>query len=133
MFKPSVDRADKRCWSFPTPLESNRTELKGIPMTALLDYPAQKAQRNTFDRRVAAEIRDRLCGCPYGFVFNKITWRFHDGRLTLFGQVPSFYLKQMLQEQLRGLDHVEQIVNQVDVVNSCGLSSVRKKESPRVA
>ena len=40
---------------------------------------------------------------------------------------PSFYLKQVLQTLLRNLDGVKQIDNQVDVVTSTGLSSVRAK------
>ena len=68
-------------------------------------------------------VRRRLEACPYSFVFDKISWRFQDGALTLRGCVPSFYLKQVLQELLRGIEHIERIENDVAVVSSTGLSS----------
>ena len=76
---------------------------------------------------VDACVQQRLDCCVYRFVFNKVTWHFETGFLTLSGCVPSFYLKQMLQELLRGIEHVERLQNDVDVVYSTGLSS----ESPK--
>lgn len=70
-------------------------------------------------------IEDRLAGCSYSYYFNRIDWQFEDGVLTLSGQVPSFYLKQVLQTVLRRVENVERLVNDVDVVSSNGLSSVR--------
>jgi hypothetical protein len=49
------------------------------------------------------------------------------GVLRLEGTVGSSYLKQVLQTFFKDLEGVEQIDNQVDVVNSQGLSSVRPK------
>ena len=49
-----------------------------------------------------------------------------DEVLTVRGRVPTFYLKQMLQTMLMNLRGVSRIDNQVDVVSSHGLSSVRK-------
>jgi hypothetical protein len=51
-----------------------------------------------------------------------------EGRLVLTGQLPSFYLKQLLQEALRGLE--APIDNQIDVVCSDGVSSTRVRETP---
>jgi hypothetical protein len=65
--------------------------------------------------------------CPYAFCFDQITFNCSKGVLTLRGRLPSFYLKQMLQTLLRNLDGVTRIDNQVDVVSSIGLSSVRPK------
>ena len=53
----------------------------------------------------------------------EITIEFKAGVLLLSGQLPSFYLKQMLQECLRKLDGVTAIDNRVDVVCCDGLSS----------
>jgi hypothetical protein len=47
-----------------------------------------------------------------------------DGALMVRGAVPSFYLKQVLQTVLMGLEGVALINNQVNVVSSEGLSSV---------
>ncbi|RCS54156.1 BON domain-containing protein [Bremerella cremea] len=74
-------------------------------------------------------FRRRLENCRYGFMFRKVTAEFALGNLILSGCVPSFYLKQNLQELLRGIPHVERVVNEVDVVNSSGLSSVRSRKS----
>jgi hypothetical protein len=46
-----------------------------------------------------------------------------DDRLVLTGRVASFYLKQVLQTLIRGIESVERIDNRVDVVSSTGLSS----------
>ena len=51
-----------------------------------------------------------------------------NGYLILKGQLPSFYLKQLAQEALRGL-HI-QVVNRIDVVSCRGLSSVPTNTIP---
>ena len=63
--------------------------------------------------------------CSYAFSFRDVTFHYSNGVLTMRGRLPSFYLKQVLQTLLRDLDGVNQIDNQVDVVTSTGLSSVR--------
>jgi hypothetical protein len=80
----------------------------------------------TADRHVHEAVGRKIDECPYGSIFKKVSWRYAEGQLTLFGYVPSFYLKQVLQELMRDIDQVEQIVNHVDVINASGLSS----ESP---
>jgi hypothetical protein len=45
----------------------------------------------------------------------------HD-TLTITGRLPSFYLKQLLQETLRRVDGVDRIDNRVDVI-CCGAAS----------
>lgn len=77
--------------------------------------------------RVHALVKQLLSDCSYAYYFNKVTWRYDRGTLTLEGCVPTFYLKQILQTMLRDLEHVQQIANQVDVVSSTGLSSARAK------
>lgn len=74
---------------------------------------------------VEACIRQRLKKCPYSFSYNRVSWRFEQGKLLLTGIVPSFYIKQMLQTLLRDIRHVEQLENHVDVVSATGLSSDR--------
>ena len=81
------------------------------------------------DREVIVEqcVRERLTNCPYRFYFNRITWSFDKGGLTLNGCVPTFYMKQMLQTLLRDIKHVRRIFNEVDVASANGLSSERPK------
>jgi hypothetical protein len=53
-----------------------------------------------------------------------LTFELRDDVLMIHGQVPSFYLKQLLQTVLRDIQCVQRIENYVDVVSSNGLSSV---------
>jgi hypothetical protein len=56
-----------------------------------------------------------------------VTWSYDNGRLTLRGSLPSFYLKQVLQELLRSLRDVRQIINDVGVVSVNGRGRIRLK------
>ena len=50
----------------------------------------------------------------------------HRGKtLFLSGRVPTFYLKQLVQEAVRYLPGVQHVRNEIDVVNPAGVSSVR--------
>lgn len=50
----------------------------------------------------------------------------HRGRtLFLSGRLPTFYLKQLVQEAVRNLPGVGRVRNEIDVVNPNGVSSVR--------
>ena len=61
-------------------------------------------------------VRRRLSTAPtYAFTFEAIETQFADGTLTLRGQLPSFYLKQLLQALLRDVEGVDQVSNQVQV------------------
>jgi len=93
-------------------------------MTTMMKTHAPATSRSA-EQALQQSVQRRLKECSYAFIFCKVTAHFQDGRLTLRGSVPSFYLKQMLQELLRGIDHVKQICNEVDVVRANGLSSVR--------
>jgi len=50
----------------------------------------------------------------------------HD-TLIVTGRLPSFYLKQVLQEVLRQVDGVGKIANRVDVIRCDGLSGTSKQ------
>jgi len=77
------------------------------------------------DREVVRQARDHLKQhTHFRNHTHAIEVGYQDGRLVLKGRVPSFYLKQVLQTVLRDLPGVSQVDNQVDVVSSCGLSSV---------
>ena len=91
----------------------------------LLKKATPPTQEHAVDASVDAAVRRRLEACSYRFVFDKVTWHFEDGTLTLSGCVPSFYLKQVLQELFRNVEQVDSIANYVDVVSSNGISSGR--------
>lgn len=64
---------------------------------------------------------------PYAFYFRTIQIQYRDGTLILRGELPTFYLKQMLQTCLRDIEGVERIDNEVDVISATGLSSICSK------
>ena len=65
-------------------------------------------------QQVTSQARSRLERSAY-YALKRIACDFHEGVLTLRGRVPSFYLKQLAQALLVGLDHVEVLVNHVEV------------------
>jgi osmotically-inducible protein OsmY len=49
-----------------------------------------------------------------------------EGRnLCLTGRLPTFYLKQLVQEAVRHVPGVQNVINQIDVVSASGVSSAR--------
>ena len=64
---------------------------------------------------VQAEAQSRLRKSGY-HELRFVSCEFHEGVLTLRGQVPSFYLKQVAQELIRGLDGAEEVNNRLEVV-----------------
>ncbi len=63
---------------------------------------------------VVALGQARLAACPY-FVLRSVMCDFDQGVLTLRGELPTFYHKQMAQEAVGGLSGVSQVVNQIEV------------------
>lgn len=94
-----------------------------MDVTTRSTSPLRTPSRSAASAGVDDIVRHRIKTCPYSFVFNKITWQFADGTLTLRGSVSSFYLKQVLQELLLNIDRVDCIQNEAAVVCSTGLSS----------
>lgn len=92
------------------------------PATLVCNSPPSRSLEAA-SHRLDEAVRGQLTSCSYGFAFNKITWRFDNGQITLRGSVPSYYLKQVLQERLRRVPNIGQIRNEVQVVNARGLSS----------
>ena len=64
---------------------------------------------------VEASVRSKLQQSCYQQV-QRVSSEFHEGVLTLRGQVSSFYLKQIVQTLVLKVDGVEEINNRVDVV-----------------
>ena len=89
-------------------------------------FCAATKQLNRSESIVELVTQRLSMGCPYAFYFRDIQSDFATGVLTLRGRVPTFYLKQVLQARLADLDGVVELRNQVDVVSSSGLSSVRQ-------
>lgn len=65
--------------------------------------------------RIALAAAERLRREPH-LTMQRIWCAVEQNRLLLRGQVPSFYLKQLAQEVVAGLEGVEQVVNEIEVV-----------------
>ena len=86
------------------------------------DFPAQESETSS---AIAQDARQTLAkNSRFRGHTQTINIECDRDRLIINGRVPSFYLKQMLQEVLLHVDGVEQIDNRVDVVCPDGLSSV---------
>jgi hypothetical protein len=90
---------------------------------ALAELPVSRAQERTDLTTLARQhlerhphFRGRLNGL-------RIEQRART--LILSGRLPTFYLKQLLQETVRHLPGVQHIRNEIDVVSPYGISSVR--------
>jgi hypothetical protein len=77
---------------------------------------------------VVLRVQERLSNCPYSHYLNQVQFHYANATLTLSGCVPTYYLKQVLQTLLRDLEHIDRIVNNVDVVSSTGLSSAPRND-----
>jgi hypothetical protein len=93
----------------------------------------KKQIRKPIRKRVIEELArtelDHHChfrGRVDGFHFEYL-----EGVLTVRGQVPSFYLRKLLERVVMRATRLQSINNQVDVVCCDGLSSVRKNLSNR--
>jgi osmotically-inducible protein OsmY len=64
---------------------------------------------------VAQAAKARLCQNPYSPV-QRVTCECRAGILILRGRVPTYYHKQIAQEAVSGLEGVEQVVNETEVV-----------------
>jgi osmotically-inducible protein OsmY len=56
---------------------------------------------------------------------NDVSIMHEDKTLYLTGRLPTFYLKQLVQEAVRHVPGVQYVRNMIDVVNAEGISSVR--------
>jgi len=65
---------------------------------------------------VVALGQARLAACPY-YVLRSVMCDFQHGILTLRGELPTFFHKQMAQEAVCGLVGVSQVVNQIEVAS----------------
>ncbi len=87
-----------------------------------------RAKEADLRQRVETAAKKRLAEeHPHGFYFGQVECVFEDGVLRLRGRVPTYYMKQLLQNRLADIDGVDWIDNEVDVVSSVGLSSARPR------
>jgi osmotically-inducible protein OsmY len=66
-------------------------------------------------KTIADAAKRRILHQPH-LTVQRIWCDYQEGRLFLWGQVPSFYHKQLAQEAVAGMDGVCQVVNEIEVV-----------------
>ncbi len=72
-------------------------------------------QDATHANQIAAQAKDLIRHQPHLSV-QRIWCEYNGRRLYLRGQVPTFYLKQLAQTAVSGLDGVSQVVNEIEVL-----------------
>jgi len=83
--------------------------------TSLL--PASFQETPLSSSRVEAEAQRRLrSGSSYAL--RNVACEFHDGILSLRGQLPSFYHKQRAEELVQQIEGVQRIDNQIAVADA---------------
>jgi osmotically-inducible protein OsmY len=84
--------------------------LEGNRQVSELDAAVTGNSRSTIEEAARAQLAE------VGYrPLNKIACCFHEGTLTLYGEVSSYYHKQIAQEAIRKLNSVETIVNKIEV------------------
>ena len=82
--------------------------------------------RVVIDREIVSRAHERLSRhAHFRYHLRSIEMDCQEGQLHVEGQLPSFYLKQVLQTALEDVPGVERIHNRVTVVSATGLSSAR--------
>ena len=94
-----------------------------MPTSVKERMPARKTSGNDIRlyARYALERSVSFHGRCDGFRFDS-----RDGVLTIRGRVPTFYLRQLLERIVSRVNGVRYVDNQIDVICSHGLSSVRE-------
>jgi hypothetical protein len=92
--------------------------------SAIAEHPSTRNHERT---DLASLAKRHLEGHPH-FRGRLAGVRIENRGKTLFlsGRLPSFYLKQLVQEAVRHLPGVQHVRNEIDVVNAYGVSSVRR-------
>ena len=89
---------------------------------------AKCEERERPDHAIEEAIRRRVEeNGAYAFYFSEVNCKCSTGIVTVCGRVPTDRLKCALWSLILGLDGVAEIDDQLDVVSSTGLSSIRHR------
>jgi osmotically-inducible protein OsmY len=75
----------------------------------------ERADGRSAQHGLAEAARQRIFHQPH-LHMQRIWCEYAEGQLFLRGQVPSFYHKQLAQAAVAGMDGVDQVVNDIEVV-----------------
>jgi osmotically-inducible protein OsmY len=79
---------------------------------------------------IALEAQSRLLRNPWYASTRRVSCEFDNGVLTLQGTAPTYYLKQVAQALLVGIQGVERIDNQIEVTAGTPVWDRRLSASP---
>ncbi len=79
-------------------------------------YPATEPASEKDQARIAKEVRHEILMLPYFDVFDNITFRVDGYNITLIGQVTRPTLKSDAERVIKGIDGVENVNNQIEVL-----------------
>jgi osmotically-inducible protein OsmY len=92
-----------------------RTTIIVVPQALQRSVVLDAFDDNAQASRILAMAKDRFHRHAHLSV-QRIWCEYNDMRLYLRGQVPSFYLKQLAQTAVSGIDGVTQVVNEIEVL-----------------
>ena len=108
----------------------SQTAQQAAPATNVREPPRPTDNRVELGAAIADAIRQQLSEngrCPYVFYFKEVQCECCRGVVKLQGRVPTFRLKSVLLSLIEDLDGIIDIDDQLDVISSTGLSSVRPR------
>lgn len=101
-------------------------EAKDAPGTIV--SPECEERQPEPDHAVGEAIRRRIEESgTCAFYFSQVMCQCSNGVLKVYGRVPTNRLKDVLWSLIRDLDDITEIDDQLDVISSTGLSSVRPR------
>jgi osmotically-inducible protein OsmY len=74
-----------------------------------------KAEANRNTEKILVEAKCRLFQQSH-LAMQRIWCEFDEGKLLLRGHVPTFYHKQLAQAAVAGLEGIDQVVNDIEVM-----------------
>ena len=102
-----------------------RTRISALALAALLLLPGlygftqnqrQKLGGTSSQERIQSEVRHQLLLLPYYNVFDNLAYQVQGNTVTLLGQVTDPTLKSDAQKAVKGIEGVEQVNNQIEVL-----------------
>ena len=101
----------------------------GVPITRAQQQRSAAVGSAHGDENVKREVRHELVMLPWYSVFDNLAYSVNGGRVTLLGQVTNPTLKSDAQNAVKGIEGVESVDNQIEVLPvSPGDDQIRQAE-----
>ncbi|MBI4446988.1 MAG: BON domain-containing protein [Acidobacteria bacterium] len=84
--------------------------------TRLSDRPSATDRRSRAEARLIREVRHELVTLPRYGVFDNLAFRVNGNHVILQGQVNTPILKKDAENAVRGIEGVDQVINQIEVL-----------------